>query len=385
MRHHESGHEPPLLPGRGRDLTGRTPFPTRVGLWKPQPSSATRSPVFPFTPPTLLAPMWGVLSPELGELWASYGPVGLVCGSFVRVTAAETGDDWIRSHVVRRAGRPVSVQLMGGDAGRMAHAAGVLSAAGADVIDVNLGCPARQVVRKGAGAALLREPDQLRELLLRVRDQTTGLLSVKLRAGWASTQGMVEIGRSIEACGVDFVTLHPRSRREMYDGVADWRLVGELARSLRVPVVGNGDCWYATDALELQRASSCAAVMIGRPALRNPWIFRQLDELARGSPPYAPSGADVVTHLTAVADQLERSLGTTRRGPLGPLKEHVAWLLRALPNGHEPMQRALRAPSLRQVLVAVARDLGSLPPAALDLDAHGAFRLERTPALSSDP
>jgi tRNA-dihydrouridine synthase len=274
---------------------------------------------------------------------------------------------------------------MGSDPMRMAHAAGVLSAAGADVIDVNLGCPVRQVVRKGAGAALLRDPKKLRELLLRVRDRATGLLSVKLRAGWGTTEGLVEIGRRIEACGVDFVTLHPRARSEMYDGVADWSLVSELAHALRVPVVGNGDCWYAIDALELWRATSCAAVMIGRPALRNPWIFRQLDELCRGRTPYAPSGADVVAHLSEVADRLERTLGRTRRGPLGPLKEHVTWLLRALPNGHDPMQRALRAPSPVEVLEAVASDLGSLPPTALDLDAHGAFRLERTPVPKSDP
>jgi tRNA-dihydrouridine synthase B len=341
--------------------------------------------MFPFTPPALLAPMWGVLSPELGELLASYGPVGLVCGSFVRITTAQTGDDWIRSHIVHRADRVVSVQLMGSDPERMAHAAQVASAAGADVIDVNLGCPVRQVVRKGAGAALLREPERLQELLLRVRDRTRGLLSVKLRAGWETTEGMVDLGRRIEACGVDFVTLHPRSRSELYEGVADWMLVAELARALRVPVVGNGDCWYAADALRLQRASSCAAVMIGRPALRNPWIFRQLDELSRGWSPYAPSGADVVGHLSEVATRLERTLGATRRGPLGPLKEHVAWLLRALPNGHDQLQRALRAPSPGEVLATVTRDVGSLPPAALDLDAHGAFRLQRTPALGSDP
>jgi len=120
--------------------------------------------------------------------------------------------------------------------------------------------------------------------------------------------------------------------------------------------------------------------MIGRPALRNPWIFRQLDELRRGLAPYSPSGADVVAHLDAVADRLDRTLGATRRGSLGPLKEHVAWLLRALPGGHEPLQQALRAPSRSELLATVAREIGPLPPAALDLDAWGPFRLERTPA-----
>lgn len=337
--------------------------------------------MLPFLPPTLLAPLWGVLPMKLHEVAVDYGPVGLVCTPFVRITSAQPSVRWVKSHVPAGSLGPVSVQILGSDPIQMARAAQILSGSGVKVVDINLGCPVRRVVRKGAGAALLRNPEQLKALLGAVRQSTSCLLSAKFRAGYATRDTALEVGLLAQAMGIDFVTLHPRSREDMYRDVADWNLVGELKQALSIPVVGNGDVWYAADALRLQRATGCDGVMIGRPALRNPWIFRQLEQLRNGEPTFEPTGSDVVRHLQHLADGIRRSTGNGRRGPLAPFKEHLGWVLRAVRGGSELLGRALRKSDLEDVLGFLERELQGLPAEVLDLDAQGRDRLEVSPDL----
>ncbi len=196
---------------------------------------------FPFQPPFVLAPMEGVTSQPVRGLLAGYGPLGLVCTEFVRVSGERVSRRHLERQVQKAPGVALSVQLMGNDAGLMAEAAGVMAAAGADVVDVNLGCPSKTAARKGVGAALLKDPRELASLLTTLRAAVPGLFSAKLRAGFDSADSALENARAVERSGADFLAVHPRRRVDFYRGVADWRIIALLRRELSIPVVGNGD------------------------------------------------------------------------------------------------------------------------------------------------
>jgi len=336
---------------------------------------------FPFQPATILAPMEGVTTPEVRALLAGLGPVGLVCTEFLRIHP-RTPLHRVGATVVRAPGAALSVQLMGADPDALAEATRRLVEAGADVIDLNAGCPSRRAVKSGVGAALLRDPAQLGRVAAAMRRATSGLLSAKMRAGFEDAGEALLLGRALADAGVDFVTVHPRRRVDGFVCAADWGIIAELAAALPVPVVGNGDLWYASDAARMRQQTGCAAVMVGRPALRNPWIFRQIAELSAGSPPFRPSGADLVGHLRALHALFGRTAGPAAR-PLGALKEHLGYLARALPDGGAFRRRALRLEDPAAILALAERELGQLPPEALDLAAPGHFALERSGGIAA--
>ncbi len=345
---------------------------------------------FPFQPPTVLAPMEGVTTPGLRAYLAGLGPLGLVCTEFVRIHP-QTPLLRVASAVIRAPGAALSVQLMGADPDALAEATRRLADAGADVVDLNVGCPSRRAVKGGVGAALLRDPARLGRVAGAMRRATKGLLSAKIRAGFDDAGQALLLGRVLAEAGVDFVTVHPRRRVDGFAGDVDWRIIAELAAALPVPVVGNGDLWTARDAARMRHETGCAAVMLGRPALRNPWIFRQIAELAAGSPPFRPSGADLVGHLRALAERFARAPEPAPH-PLGALKEHLGYLTRALPDGGAFRRRALRLEDPAALLALAEQELGALGPDALDLDAAGHLALERSggiaapgAALADDP
>lgn len=320
--------------------------------------------------------MEGVTTASTRTLLASYGGLGLVCTEFVRVAGEQVSRRFLTRQVQKPPGVALSVQIMGNDARLMAEAASIVSAGGADVVDVNLGCPSKTATRKGVGAALLRDRDQLRALLTTMRAAVPRLFSAKLRAGFERSEDALANARAVEAAGADFLAVHPRRRVDFYRGVADWRIIALLRRELSIPVIGNGDVWYAADALRMLEETGCAGVMIGRPALRNPWIFRQISDLRAGRSAFAPSGADIVAHV----GRLHASMAVGWHGDpaqlVGPLKEHLGYLCRAASNGAELARRLLRLDTLGLLLEAVEEAFGALPPDALDLDAFGHGRRE---------
>ena len=245
----------------------------------------------------MLAPMEGVTHPELRTIFAELGGVGVVCTEFVRISSSPVTRKNLLKEVIKSPGVPLSVQVMGNDPAKMAEAAGWVAEAGADAIDINLGCPAPRAVRGGVGSAMLSNPKLLFEVLVAMRAAVPGVLSAKIRAGFDTKDHVLEIGQLVEAAGADYIVVHPRRRIDFFEGVADWRPIALLKDKLRIPVVGNGDCWYATDALRMESETGCDGVMIGRPALRNPWIFAQIEALRAGRPPFRPSGRDLFEHL----------------------------------------------------------------------------------------
>lgn len=322
--------------------------------------------------------MEGVSHPEFRQLMAERGGIGVVCTEFVRVSRAPLSDKAIRREVVKAPGVPLSVQVMGNDEEKMAQAAAIAQQAGADIVDINLGCPAPKVVKGGVGSAMLKDPELLFRVLSAMRRNVSVLLSAKIRAGFDDAAHVLEIGRMIEEAGADFLVVHPRRRSDFFEGVSDWRIIRELNAALSIPVVGNGDCWYASDAVRMRAETGCAAVMIGRGALRNPWIFQQLAAVVGEEPPVRPDGDDLFGYLTQV---IERYLGYFRRsrmGPVGRIKEILRFLGRAVDDGGKYRNRALREQTLDDI-IRVSREV--LPPLGadrIDLAAEPIIGLERS-------
>jgi tRNA-dihydrouridine synthase B len=216
--------------------------------------------------------------------------------------------------------RPIAMQLLGSDPDVLAEAARRLEAAGADAIDLNMGCPVAKIVSKGQGAALMRDPLGAAVVLRTMRKAISVRFTVKIRGGWDErTVNAVEIARIAESEGVDAITVHPRTRSQQYAGVAPWEIIGSVVDAVSIPVVGNGDVRSRADAAAMVTATGCAAVMIGRGALGAPWIFAGAevtrDERARIIRRHAEL---IQTHLAAPTALVQ-------------LKKHLAWYASGFP------------------------------------------------------
>jgi tRNA-dihydrouridine synthase B len=313
--------------------------------------------------------MEGVTSPAVREVLASYGPVGLVCTEFVRIAGEKISRPYLERQVQKLAQVPLSVQVMGNDPDLLAEAGAVVAQAGADVVDLNLGCPTSNAAKKGVGAALLKQPELLSRLLRTMRRSVPGRLSAKLRAGFETTDEALTNAHLVEDSGLDFVAIHPRRGVDSYRGTADWRIVERVKRELGIPVVGNGDVWYAESALRLFELTKCDAVMIGRPALRNPWIFRQLSELLAGRAPFHPTGHDLALHFQNLAAALVRREEDASQSPLGPLKEQLKYVYTAIPDALFPKRALLQQPTLPLFLELATEAFSRLSVESLDLGA----------------
>ncbi len=319
--------------------------------------------------------MEGVTHPIMRALLAEKGGVGVVCTEFVRITKNPLGRKTLEKHVVAPPRGVLSVQVMGNDLANMAEATTMVTEAGADIVDINLGCPAPNAVRKGVGSAMLKDRALLGRVLGAMRERTHLPLSAKIRAGFHDSSHVLDVARTVEDSGADFITVHPRRRKDFYEGVADWRIIRTLRESLSIPVVGNGDVWYAGDALRMQQETGCHAVMIGRPAMRNPWMFVQIAALRSGVPAPKPSGDDVLGHLLDLRRRLEGSF--SERAIIGELKEAIRYLARALDDDRKFMRDALRTPNADALLRVAEQRLAGMPAEALDLGAAGG-RLEQS-------
>lgn len=172
---------------------------------------------------------------------------------------------------------PLGVQIFGSDPVIFAAAAEIAANQGADLLDVNMGCPVRKVLKSGAGAALMRDPAKVNLILLYIRKATVLPLTVKIRSGWNQREiRAVEIARIAEDCGVDAVIIHPRTVEQGFSGSADWRVIEAVKKSLHIPVIGSGDIRSPQDAFRMITATGCDGVMVGRAALGNPWILKEI-------------------------------------------------------------------------------------------------------------
>jgi len=235
--------------------------------------------------PVVLAPLAGITNLPF-RLLAREAGCGLVTTEMVSadglVHGAAATFDLLRSLPEEK---PLAVQIFGSEPAVMAEAAAIVEASGADVVDLNFGCAVRKIVRAGAGVALMREPKRAETLLQAVRQAVKIPLTIKIRSGWERTgRNALAIGEMAEACGVDALTLHPRTAGQKFSGKADWALIAALKQRLRIPVIGNGDIRRAEDARRMMAETGCDAVMIGRRAIGYPQIFSEVVSCLTGVP-----------------------------------------------------------------------------------------------------
>jgi len=229
--------------------------------------------------------------------------------------------------------KPLGIQLFGESPERLAEAAKVV-AEGGDLIDINLGCPVRKVVRSGAGSALLQDPLKVGTIIRAVRQATALPLTIKLRSGWDHEHiNFLEIGRIAIEEGVDAMTLHPRTRSQGFGGQADWEQIQELKHASKVPVIGSGDLFNPQGIKTMFTRTGCDAVMIGRGAYGNPWLIRQGLDIMAGA---EPRQAGHQERYQVASEHLELFL--EHFGPkktLGHMRKHLCWYTKGLENSAE--------------------------------------------------
>ena len=265
----------------------------------------------------IMAPMAGITNPPFRLIAKRLG-AGLVVTEMVSAVGLSRGHEKTFRYLEGSPEeKPLSVQIFGADPQIMAMAAEISVEKGADLVDINMGCPAGKVVKNGSGGALLRNPAAVRDMVTAVRKVCTVPLTVKIRAGWSSLEAnFLEIARIIEDCGADAVTVHPRFVKQGFSGQADWGIIREVKKNLGIPVIGNGDVFKPELALKMREETGCDGIMIGRGAMGNPWIFRQILDLEQGLEARPPDLSERRAVITTHFELLSRIIGENRASKL---------------------------------------------------------------------
>jgi len=236
--------------------------------------------------PVALAPMAGMTDTAFRRLVKRMGGCGLVVTEMVSSEGIVRGIDRTLEYAeYTEEERPVSIQIFGGDPAVMAEAARRVEAMGADIVDVNMGCPVPKIAKHNAGCSLMREPEHAAAIIRAMADAVAIPVTVKMRAGWnESAINAPELAKRVEDAGAAAVAVHGRTAAQSYSGESDWDLIARVAEGVRIPVFGSGDCVEAEHVVT-RLDSGLGGVLVGRGALRNPWIFRQAADVAAGRPP----------------------------------------------------------------------------------------------------
>ncbi|MDD4169874.1 MAG: tRNA dihydrouridine synthase DusB [Desulfotomaculaceae bacterium] len=281
--------------------------------------------------PVISAPMAGITDKAFRILAREAG-CGLVCTEMVSDQALLYGNPKTCS-ILNLSGEagPVSVQIFGSNPDYMARAAEIAESRGADIIDINMGCPTPKIVKNGEGAALMREPERAVRIVREVAGRVNVPVTVKMRKGWDEKSiNAVELARLMVDAGAVTLTVHGRTRSQFYSGKADWKIIAAVKEAVGVPVIGNGDIWHPADALSMMELTGCDGVMIGRAALGNPWIFKStLYFLKTGENLPDPSPEEriemALRHLRLLVEYKGEQVAARE------MRKHAAWYTRGLP------------------------------------------------------
>jgi len=284
-------------------------------------------------PATVLAPMAGVTDTLFRRVIRGLGGCGLMMTEFTSSEGiTRSAKKTLRYLYFQDDEHPIAAQLFGANPNVMADAARMVEDLGYDAVDINLGCPAKKVVKCG-GSGLLRDLPLLEEIFRSVRAAVRIPLTIKLRAGWDEKSIVAkEVVKMAEQAGVEAAAIHPRTRLQGFSGKADWKLIAEVKEVATIPIIGNGDIQCPEDAAHMVRETGCDAVMIGRAAATNPWIFSQMQQYRDTGRYSVPSEQD---RYRLLSDYYGQIIDANLPDAMGKMKQFACWFTHGVGNGSE--------------------------------------------------
>ena len=313
-------------------------------------------------PPLILAPMSGVTNRTMRALYKPFG-LGLTVTEFVSANALRYASSNKRTReMIDQHGleKPVSTQLWGDDPQVMAQAARVVRECGADIVDINFGCPAPKVVKTNGGSACLRDVDRCEAIMDAVVRAVDCPVTMKMRLGWTEGQMVyAEVAKRAQSVGVRAVTLHARTARQFYKGSADWEHIARLKRAVDIPVIGNGDLNDAVTAMERMRESGVDAIMLGRATLGNPWLISQIRDLMEGREAQPSPGAPdrlryALVHYNTMVDELGEARAVRQ------MRKHLALYFKGIPGAAMLRERIMHLDRASEVIAVLDETITSL-------------------------
>jgi tRNA-dihydrouridine synthase B len=310
------------------------------------------------SPAHILAPMAGITDTVFRRFIKRLGGCGLIMTEFVSSEGMVRQNFRSRRYLYyEEEERPITAQIFGADPDHLADAASMIEDLGFDIVDLNLGCPAKKVVKCG-GSGLLRELPLLKSIFQKIRAAVSIPFTAKIRSGWSDEEIVaLDVARLAEDCGVEAIAIHPRTRLQGYSGRARWDIIAEVKSRVGIPVIGNGDVMAPEDAVALREQTGCDAVMIGRAAPTNPWIFRQMESFARTGRYEEPSDSD---RYQLIRDYYAMLVAEETPGAIGKMKQFAGWFTHGVRNGAELRRSVQSARSPEEVLARVDEFFGKI-------------------------
>jgi nifR3 family TIM-barrel protein len=301
-------------------------------------------------PPLVLAPLAGYTDRAFRGLVRRIGGCGMVVTEMVSSEGLTRGSRFsMELASVTREERPVGIQIFGSDPSRMADAAAVVEELGASLVDINMGCPVPKVIRTGSGAALMRDVDRAARLVSSITETVRIPVTAKLRSGWDQDHiNAPEVAAALEQAGAAAITVHPRCRSDRHRGRAAWKVIAEVKQAVRIPVIGNGDVTGPVSARAMIAETGVDGIMVGRGALKNPWVFRQIDYDLSGKEPVRPTIEDYREAFEFFVSRLKDYLPD--KVVLNRVKALIGWATKGLRGGAELRRNIYASKSLQEAL-----------------------------------